>query len=605
VNHQEFEQEVAERLVRYGYVQPPLLERARTFQKTRPITLSRALVELKLVTAEGIRPILEELSGVRAVDPSLMTVYPEYVQSVSQLIPPEFVVKAFLFPVQSEINTIHVAMLNPTDRSLVVALEALSGCRINPLVGQEIHLASALTQHYGSFLKGPPTVSTDAEEIRRLAGSLVEQRLATPMETYLQPAVALVNRNRDRLAAGDAGALEAVLRDPVLIQMVHQMVTRLVFRRASDIHFEPLDGQFRVRSRVDGAMTTLWTMPPALALATVARLKVMAGLPPTASRAPLDARISYELVWDKEIDFRFSALPSLHGEKVVLRTLDRSRKRQGLSELGFDPQTLERVRAVIEGPNGLVLVTGPTGSGKTSTLYALVDHLNHDDVNIITAEDPIESRIEGVTQVQCGEDAGLGFADALRSFLRQDPDIILVGETRDQETADIALKAALTGHLVFSTLHTNDSPSTILRLLNMGLDPFLVASAVRLVIAQRLMRRLCPECRKPDPAAGEGRYRGLSEREALLLKGAKLFVPGSCEKCNGTGYRGRTGIFEALTVNEKIEELISSAAPVARIREAAQQAGMKTLRESGLRLAAAGVTSVDEAMVNTVGEAMI
>jgi type IV pilus assembly protein PilB len=588
--------------VRYGYVQPPLLERARAFQKTRPITLSRALVELKLVTAEGIRPLLEEVSGVRAVDPSLMTVYPDYLQSVSQLIPPEFVVKALLFPVQSEINTVHVCMLNPTDRTVVVALEALSGCRISPLVGQEIHLAGALTQHYEKHLKGPPTAPTNAEDIRRLAHSLIERRLATPMESYLQPAVALVNRNRDRLAAGDPGALDAVLRDPALIQMVHQMVTRLVYRRASDIHFEPLDGQFRVRSRVDGSMTTLWSMPPALALATVARLKVMAGLPPAASRTPLDARISYELVWGKEIDFRFSALPNLHGEKVVLRTLDRSRKRQGLNELGFDPETYERVRAVVEGPNGLVLVTGPTGSGKTSTLYALVDHLNHDDVNIVTAEDPIESRIEGVTQVQCGEDAGLSFADALRSFLRQDPDIILVGETRDQETADIALKAALTGHLVFSTLHTNDAPSTILRLLNMGLDPFLVASAVRLVIAQRLLRKLCPDCRKPDPGAGDGRFRGLAEREVAILKGAKLFVPGGCEACGQTGYRGRTGIFEALTMNERLEELVASAAPVAQIREAAQKAGMKNLREGGLRLAAAGVTSVEEAIVNTVGE---
>jgi type IV pilus assembly protein PilB len=386
-----------------------------------------------------------------------------------------------------------------------------------------------------------------------------------------------------------------------VIRFVHQILVRLVLGGASDVHFEPLESTFRVRARIDGSMRTAWTFPAPVALATIARLKVMAGVDMKPSSTPIDARISYDLVWGKDVDFRFSSLPSLFGEKIVLRALDRSRKRQGIAELGFDPETLSRVRRAAERPNGLILVTGPTGSGKTSTLYALVDHLNHDDVNIVSAEDPVESKIAGVTQVHCGEETGITFADALRSFLRQDPDVVLVGEIRDQETADIALKASLTGHLVMSTLHTNDAPSTILRLLNMDLDPFMVGSAVRLVLAQRLVRRLCPKCKRSAAAAPP--LQAFSDREKALLVGAKLFEPVGCEECGQTGYRGRRGIFEALLVSDELEELIAAKGSVVEMRELAMRQGMRTLRESGLGLAATGETSLDEIVANTVGEA--
>jgi type IV pilus assembly protein PilB len=423
--------------------------------------------------------------------------------------------------------------------------------------------------------------------------------MSTPLETYSDPAVALVNRNRDKLRS-DPGALESAVRDPDVIRFVHQMLVRLVLAGASDVHLEPLEASFRVRARIDGSMRTAWTFAPPVALACIARVKVMAGLDFKPSSEPLDARISYDLVWGKDVDFRFSSLPSLFGEKIVLRALDRSRKRQGLNELGFDAETYERVKGAAERPNGLILVTGPTGSGKTSTLYALVDHLNNDDVNIVSAEDPVESKIAGVTQVHCGEETGIAFADALRSFLRQDPDVILVGEIRDQETADIALKASLTGHLVMSTLHTNDAPSTILRLLNMDLDPFMVGSAVRLVLAQRLVRRLCTKCKKPQAAAP---IPSLGERERAILDGAKLYEASGCRECGGTGYRGRRGIFEALVVSDELEELIAAKASVVDIRDLALKQGMKSLRESGLALAAAGETSLDEVFANTVGEA--
>ncbi len=598
MRHAEYEQAITERLVEYAYVEAPLVDRARAFQKTRQMTLLRALVELKLVSEDAVNRVVEEVTGTSTVDPSLLTVYPEYIETVSKLIPRELVTQALVFPVQSELNTIHVSMLNPTDRELVSSLEALSGCHIHAVAGHEQHLASAIAEHYGAATNGLPAAAVDSGAARKLVEALVQKRLDAPMESYAEPAVALVNRNRDKL--GDPATLETVVRDPDLIGFVHQILVRLVNARASDIHFEPLESEFRIRSRIDGGMRTVWTLASALSLATAARLKVMAGLDLSVSREPLDSRISYDLIWGREVDFRFSSLPSIHGEKIVLRTLDRSRKRQGLTELGFDPHTLGRVKDAAESPNGLFLVTGPTGSGKTSTLYALVDHLNREDVNIIAAEDPVESKIAGITQVHCGEQTGITFADALRSFLRQDPDIILVGEIRDQETADIALKAALTGHLVMSTLHTNDAPSTILRLLNMDLDPFMVGSAVRLVLAQRLVRRLCEECKKPSPA---GIPKGLAPKEAGILKGATIYETGACAVCDHSGYLGRKGIFEALTVTEQLEELIAAKASVVDIRQMAERQGMRTLRQSGLGLVAAGQTSIDEVLATTAGEA--
>jgi type IV pilus assembly protein PilB len=599
MTHAEFEQAVTERLVQYGYVQAPLVARARSFHHSRPMTFLRALLELKLVSAEILGAVVEEVAGTGIVDPSLLTVYPEYIETVSKLIPKELVREALLFPVQSELNAIRVAMLNPTDRRLVSALEAVSGCRIHAVAGLEHAIAAAITQHYGFAFNGLPKAAGDIDEALKLVDSLVKARLEAPLTDYSDPAVALVNRNRDKIRA-DASALEAIVRDPDLIRFVHQMMVRLVLAGASDVHFEPLENAFRIRARIDGAMRTAFTFGTPVALAVVARLKVMAGVAMSPAHEPIDARISYDLVWGKDVDFRFSSLPSLFGEKIVLRALDRSRKRQGLEELGFDAETLLKVREAAERPNGLLLVTGPTGSGKTSTLYALVEHLNHDDVNIVSAEDPVESKIAGVTQVHCGEETGIGFADALRSFLRQDPDVILVGEIRDKETADIALKASLTGHLVMSTLHTNDAPSTILRLLNMDLDPYMVGSAVRLVLAQRLVRRLCPKCKKPGERKTTASF---TLRESAILKGARLFEPVGCPDCGGTGYRGRRGIHEALVVTDEIEDLIARKASVVELREEAVKQGMKTLRESGLAVAAQGETSLDEVLANTVGEA--
>jgi len=599
MNQTELDKAITQRLVRGGHVQAPLVERAQALRASRRMTLTRALVELKLVSGDTLAGILEEVTGASSIDPSFLTVYPDYIEAVNKLIPKAFVVRALVFPVQSELNTIRIGMLNPTDREMISALEALSGCRVEAFVGQEQHLAAAISKHYDVEISSLPEEAVDTGKAQELVNTLMRARASQDMEALIEPAVTLVNRNRDKLA-NDPAALEEIVRDSNVIRLVHEMLSRLVDAGASDVHFEPLQSAFRVRSRVDGAMRVGWTLPPALALPCIARIKLMADLPMGASSQPLDARISYDLVWGRDVDFRFSSLPSLYGEKIVLRALDRSRKRQELTELGFDDETLSRVRSVAEGPNGLILVTGPTGSGKTSTLYALVDHLNDDDVNIVSAEDPVESRIDGVTQVHCGDDTGVGFVEALRSFLRQDPDVILVGEIRDQETADIALKAALTGHLVMSTLHTNDAASTILRLLNMNLDPFIVGAAVRLVLAQRLVRRLCAACKKPATAGGP--LGALPASEAAILEGAVCYEPTGCHDCAHTGYRGRRGVFEALVVNDKLEERIASGTSIAEIKELALAQGMRTLRQSGLHLVAAGETSLDEILAATIGD---
>jgi type II secretory ATPase GspE/PulE/Tfp pilus assembly ATPase PilB-like protein len=378
------------------------------------------------------------------------------------------------------------------------------------------------------------------------------------------------------------------------------MLCRVIDLEASDIHVEPLGHTLRIRARVDGSMRTMWTLGPSAALPVVARLKAMADLSIEPVTKPVDARISYDLVWNRGVDFRFSLVPSATGERLVLRALDRARKRRSLDDLGFQPDVRERVEQAAALPNGILLVTGPTGSGKTTTLYALLDTLNDEDTCILTAEDPVESRLEGTGQVHCDEAHGLTFASVLRSFLRQDPDIIMVGEVRDAETADIALKAALTGHLVLSTLHTNDAPGAIVRLVNMNLEPFVIASALRLVLAQRLIRRLCPDCKRPvDDVDVLVRRLGAS---GSLLEGREVFAPGGCSKCLQSGYRGRVAIHEALLVTESIEELILARGSAGAVRAAAQAGGMRTLRESALSLVADGITSVDEAIENSTAE---
>jgi type IV pilus assembly protein PilB len=603
VTDAELDDRLAELLTRYGVMTAPQLERARAFQAGRRSTLAGALGELHIVAEDALRSLLEELTGVRAVDPTLLTVYPDFVERMSILIPPEVVAGLLVFPAQMEVNAIHVCMTNPTDGWTAPSLEALSGCRVVPVVTHETALAAAIEKHYGRHLSEPVAYRPDGRA--EIAEGTYRRLLAEPFEHYLEPAVALVNRNRDALTR-DAGALEAMIREPLVIRLVQQILCRAIELGASDVHVESTGDSLRVRARIDGAMKKLHTLPATIAGVVIGRLKAMADLPIQPSPLPLDARIGYDLVWGRGIDLRFSAVPAVTGEKIVTRVLDRTRQRRQLADLGVDAETRRLLEEAADLPNGLILVTGPTGSGKSSTLYALLDRLNGEDTSILTAEDPVESRIAGVTQIQCDEAAGLTFAAALRSFLRQDPDVLMVGEIRDQETADMALKAALTGHLVLSTLHTNDAPGAALRLMNMNLEPFLIASALRLVVAQRLIRRLCGQCRVPVPAGSdrlEALLRGLPTPARELFAAGPVYEAGGCPTCGDTGYRGRTGIFEVLRVTGAVEELIIGRASAAAIREQAVRDGMRTLRMAGLAKVAAGETSLSEVLESTVADA--
>ena len=466
-----------------------------------------------------------------------MTVYPEYIETVSKLIPRDFVVGALVFPVQSELNAIHVCMLNPTDARFTTALEGLSGCRVHPVAGHEHHLQAAIARHYGAAVTGLPLAAVDGDKATALADTLVTRALDAPFDAYRDPAVALVNRNRDKLS--DAAALEGIVRDPDLVRFVHQILVRLVRAGASDIHFEPLESEFRVRSRIDGAMRVAWTAPPALAVATVARLKVMAGLDMAPSREPLDSRISYDLVWGREVDFRFSSLPSLQGEKIVLRALDRSRKRQAITELGFDETTLERVRGVAEGPNGLILVTGPTGSGKTSTLYALVDHLNREDVNIVSAEDPVESKIRGVTQVYCGEDTGHPLRGRFEELSAPGPGRHPRG--RDPRPGDRGHRAQGGAHRSSRHVHApherrseHDSRGSSTWTSTPSWSAPRCVSCSLSVSCGAYVARAKPRRTSGLPAA-------FSEREAAILKGATIYAARGLRRMRHTGYRGAGG----------------------------------------------------------------
>ncbi|MCL4848225.1 MAG: GspE/PulE family protein [Acidobacteria bacterium] len=599
----ELDDRLAELVAYYQVAGEGVLERAREFQRARGGTLAAALCDLHVVEADLVSPLLEELVGVRAVDPSLMTVYPDFIERMNDLIPPSVVGDLLVFPAQAELNAIHVCMLNPSDGWTARALESLSGCRIVPLVSLEGALVGAIAKHYGAHLTSPP--AHKGEAARASAEAAYRANLARPFEEFLKPAVSLMNRNRDAVRR-DPKALEAMIREPSVIRLVQQILCRAVEAGASDLHIEPTPEALRIRIRVDGAMRVQHVLPLTAVVPLVSRLKAMADLPIGPAPTPLDARIGYEIVWGRAIDLRFSLVPSVTGEKVVLRVLDRSKERARLVDLGMDEHTREQVEKASDLPNGLILVTGPTGSGKSSTLYAVLDRLNGEDSCILTAEDPVESRIGGVTQVQCDEASGISFAAALRSFLRQDPDILMVGEIRDAETADIALKAALTGHLVLSTLHTNDSPGAVLRLLNMDLEPFMVASALRLVLAQRLIRRLCKACRTPlAPGAPEAQVLRHAAGEAgqRLLGGATIYEPVGCPECNGSGFRGRTGIYEVLRVTPEIEDLIIARASAAELRRSARQSGMRTLREAGLMKVASGESALREVLEHTVADA--
>ena len=465
-------------------------------------------------------------------------------------------------------------MVDPSNIFAIDDIKFLTGYRIEALIASESSMRQALDAHYGTT-KGLDTLLEGME---------------TEGVEYIgeEETVNLSN-------------LKEASEDAPVIKLVNAILTDAIKKRASDIHVEPYEKSFRVRFRIDGTLYEMMKPPLKMKNAMISRLKIMSRLDIAERRLPQDGRIKLKMAKDTEMDFRVSVLPTLFGEKVVLRLLDKSNLQLDMTKLGFMDRQLADFREAIYRPFGIVLVTGPTGSGKTTTLYSALSELNKTTENISTAEDPVEFNLPGINQVQIHEEIGLSFANALRSFLRQDPDIILVGEIRDFETAEIAIKAALTGHLVLSTLHTNDAPSTVNRLLNMGIEPFLVSSATNLILAQRLVRKICQECKGPISISAESFAKlGVQQEEYEQYKDITFYKGKGCDICNNTGYKGRIALYEVMPISEPIKELILQGASAIDIKREAIRQGLQTLRRSGISKLLEGVTSLEEVLKTTV-----
>ncbi len=586
---------IGELLLKEKRITPEQLQEALSYQRQSGGKLGANLVKLGFVKDEEITSLLSKQYGVPSISLSQFEIDP----AVIKLVPAETAHKYQIIPLSRVGATLTIAMTDPTNVFALDDLKFMTGYNVEPVVAWETAVLDAIQKYYGA-----PGVGGKQSGNQRIVET-------APGESALEIATRAMSE-MPMLDAGDVEVLEeleeisaeALTRqgeEAPVIKLVNVILMSAISKGASDIHVEPYEKEYRVRYRIDGILYNV--MSPSLKMrdAITSRIKIMAKLDIAEKRLPQDGRIKIRFSdsgVQRDIDFRVSVLPTLFGEKIVMRLLDRTKLMLDMTKLGFEPESLVKLETQISKPWGMVLVTGPTGSGKTNTLYSSISRINTPETNIMTAEDPVEFNLVGVNQVQVRESIGLNFAAALRSFLRQDPNIILVGEIRDFETAEIAVKAALTGHLVLSTLHTNDAPSTINRLMNMGIEPFLVASSLNLVCAQRLVRRICTGCKIDDPVPPA----------ALVNVGfspdlAEMVVPKKgkgCEKCNRTGYKGRVGLYEVMDITEELRELILVGASSLELRRKAIEEGMITLRGSGLRKITDGVTTLEEVVRETV-----
>ena len=559
------------------------LEEALAFREANGGDLGNALVQLGFLPAEEVAALRGAQYGVRSIDLSGF----EIEAAVLELIPADTARRHRIVPLRRSGATLTVVMTDPRNVAALDDVRFRTGCTVEPLVASEAAVAAAIDRYYDG---GPGAGETDGGE-RALDVTVREMEALGSEPDDAQPAAREIE-----LVAGD----EARGQAPA-VRLINVVLTLAVQRDASDIHIEPYEKELRIRFRVDGVLHPVMTPPLRMRDAIASRLKVMASLDIAERRVPQDGRIRIRFRDGgaaKSIDLRVSSLPTLFGEKIVLRLLDHAHLVLDMTKLGFEEAPLRRFTGNIHKPWGMVLVTGPTGSGKTSTLYSSIARLNTADTNIVTAEDPVEFNLAGVNQVQIREAIGLSFATVLRALLRQDPNVILVGEIRDVETAEIAVKAALTGHLVLSTLHTNDAPSAVSRLLNMGIEPFLIAGSVNLICAQRLVRRVCRACAAPMTVSPASLVEiGFGAAEARTVKPMK---GQGCEACSRTGYKGRIGLYEVLEMTDPLRERILAGGSGHGLRSAAVEEGMLTLRQSGLRKIAQGMTSIDDVVRETV-----
>jgi type IV pilus assembly protein PilB len=555
-------------LVRKGYITPEQLRKAVEEQRQHGGPLSRHLVKLGCVTEEALLAYLQKEYRLPVVDPSTLDIDDE----VIQLVPHALVTKYHLVPVSLAGSSVTLAVADPSNLVAIDEVRFLTGYDVKIAVATVSSIQRAIERFYDRAMQYDQVLS-----------DLRGQEVEVVKEEEI-----------------DLEGLEQASEDAPVVRLVNALLIDAIRKRASDIHIEPYEKLFRVRFRIDGVMHEILQPPLALKAAVASRIKVMASLDIAERRLPQDGRIKLKLGRGEAIDLRVSVLPTLFGEKIVMRLLNKANLQTDMTKLGFEERALKDFTEAIYKPYGMVLVTGPTGSGKTTTLYSALAELNKVTTNISTAEDPVEFNLTGINQVQVNEDIGLTFAAALRSFLRQDPDIIMVGEIRDLETAEISVKAALTGHLVLSTLHTNDAPSTVNRLLNMGVAPFLVASSVNLILAQRLARKICPNC-KEDAGISPQTLIDLGvpveEAESYECKRGT-----GCTHCGFSGYRGRVALYEVMPISEEIRDLVLSGATVVEIKRAAIRQGVKTLRQSGLTKVREGITTVEEVLRVTMAD---
>ena len=595
---------LGEILVRENLISPQHLREALEYQREHGGRLGFNLVKLGLVSDDMITAVLSRQYGIPSVNLELFQID----ASVLRLIPQEVAQKYSVLPLSRVGATLTLAMVDPTNVFAMDDIKFMTGLNVEPVVVAEASIQEAISKYYGnsreidladvvveqSVLETLPTLGAN--------GGITNADLVSLDSIDFAPGegaedVEVVEDNEEI----DLSTLSRMSADAPVVRLVNVLLVDALRRGASDIHVEPYEKELRIRFRIDGVLYDVMHPPLKLRDALISRVKIMAKLDISEKRLPQDGRIKIKVKVDarsRELDFRVSTLPTLFGEKVVLRLLDKENLMLDMTKLGFEPESLVKFKRNISKPYGMVLVTGPTGSGKTNTLYSALQALNTVDTNIMTAEDPVEFNLVGINQVQMKEQIGLNFAAALRAFLRQDPNIILVGEIRDFETAEIAIKAALTGHMVLSTLHTNDAPSTISRLMNMGIEPFLVATSVNLIQAQRLIRRVCKDCKREIPTPAEALAEiGFSEEET---KTVKTYKGQGCHTCNNTGYKGRVGLYEVMEITDEIRELILIGASALELRRKAIDDGMITLRESGLHKIRAGITTVEEVVRETV-----
>ena len=594
------------------------LDTALKLQREEGGKIGEALVRVGAVSEADITETLSQQFGVPSIDLAHFEIDP----GVIKVVPGEVARKYGVLPVNKTGATLTIAMGDPTNVFAMDDIKFMTGYNVEPVVASEIALRKAIDKHYGTprsvVLKEKAKAGGGAAYQGNESGGLDDVMASSALTMDDMASVGLGELNMDEITGMDAGADVDVVRgeegqeidlsdlaksseSAPIIKVSNLILIEALKAGASDIHVEAYEKEFRVRFRVDGILHNIMALPMRTRDPLISRLKIMAKLDISEKRLPQDGRIKIRLRVEersRDLDLRVSSVPTQFGEKVVMRLLDKSKLQLDMTQLGFDQEPLRRFKDAIDRPYGIVLVTGPTGSGKTNTLYSAIAALNDPTVNIMTAEDPIEFNLAGINQVQMKEQIGLTFASALRSFLRQDPDIILVGEIRDFETAEIAVKAALTGHLVLSTLHTNDAPSTINRLMNMGIEPFLVATSVNCICAQRLVRRICSQCPEEMETPPQMLIQvGFAPDEVKTLKVKR---GRGCERCHNTGYKGRVGLFEVLAFTDEIRDMILSGASSIELKRKAIEEGMVSLRMSGLQKIREGATTLEEVLRETV-----